>query len=414
MSARPARPGSPGHFERATNTANFVTTYVIWVLGLLLGFFWVVRLTQIALGMRKIPNLLASQWEIPAAEKKWPQVSIIVPARNEEQGIEAAVRSLLALDYPHYQVIAVNDRSSDSTGTLLDHIAATAGAGMRVIHITTLPAGWLGKTHGMASGLAQSDGEWILFTDADVVFRPDTLLRAINFAESSGADHLVLFPTMLMKTWDERMVGGFFQSLFVLSWGHSPWKIADPKARDYLGAGAFNLIRKNILETIGGLEPLRMEVVEDMKLGKLVKRAGFRQQIAFGRDLIQLHWARGAFGMVRNLTKNFFALMDYRWPLALLAITAVLLLNVAPFVGAAFAPGWARLGYLVALACITAMYVGMSWYSAISPVYVFLHPISATLIAYSILRSMVLTLWRGGVVWRETKYPLQELRKGIV
>ena len=391
-----------------------MTTYFIWILSLSLGCFWIARLAQIALGMRKIPNLLAPEWEIRSGEKKWPQVSIVVPARNEEQAIEPAMRSLLALDYPSYQIIAVNDRSSDGTGRILDQIAASAGAGMRVIHVTTLPAGWLGKTHAMASGLAQAGGDWVLFTDADVVFRADTLRRALAFTEQSAADHLVLFPTMVMKSWSERMVGGFFQCLFVLSWGHTPWKVADPRSRDYLGAGAFNLVRRSALDAIGGLEPLRMEVVEDMKLGKLIKRGGFRQHIAFGRDLASLHWAPGAMGMVRNLTKNFFALMDYRWPLACAAVLAVLLINVAPFAGALLAPGWSRVGYLVSLACIAAMYVGMSWYSAISPVYVLLHPLSGCLIAYSIVRSMVVTLWRGGVVWRETKYPLEELRKGVV
>src|SRR5262249_37089368 len=300
---------------------------------------------QVALGMRKIPNLLAPEHEISAAQKNWPQVSIIVPARNEEQGIEAAMRSLLALDYPGFQVIAVNDRSSDSTGAILDRIAAGAGAGMRVLHLTELRAGWLGKPHAMAAGLAQAAGDWILFTDGDVVFRQDTLRRAIQFAERSAADHLVIFPTMLMETWSERMVGGFFQCMFVLAWGHSPWKVADPEAPDYLGAGAFNLIRRNAFAAIGGLEPLRMEVIEDMKLGKLVKRGGFQQRIAFGRDLIRVHWARGAFGVVRNLTKNLFAFMNYQWPVAVLAAGVVLLVNVVPFVGAIAAPGWARLGY---------------------------------------------------------------------
>src|SRR5262249_24110005 len=153
----------------------------IWIFGLLLGSGWIIRLTQIALGMRKIPDLLAREWETPSAQKNWPPVSIIVPARNEEQGIEAAMRSLLALDYPCFQVIAVNDRSSDRTGAILDSIAASAGAGLRVTHLTELPAGWLGKPHAMTAGLTHTAGDWILFTDADVVFRTDTLRRAITF-----------------------------------------------------------------------------------------------------------------------------------------------------------------------------------------------------------------------------------------
>jgi hypothetical protein len=157
-----------------------------------------------------------------------------------------------------------------------------------------------------------------------------------------------------------------------------------------------------------------MEVVEDLKLGKLVKQHGFQQRAAFGRDLVTLHWAHGALGMVRNLTKNFFALMNYRWPRALGAVLGLLLLNLPPFVGVILATGWARLGYGVALACIAAMYVGMSRYSPVPPYYFLLHPLGTCLIAYSVLRSTVLTLWRDGVVWRGTKYPLAALRRGIV
>ncbi|MCI0349520.1 MAG: glycosyltransferase family 2 protein [Acidobacteriales bacterium] len=389
-----------------------MATYLIGILGILLGAGWIIRLAQIALGMRTIPDLRAPEWDLPASARCSPRVSIIVPARNEEQAIEAAMRSLLALEYPSYDVIAVNDRSTDATPEILTRLASNQR--LRVIHITDLPPGWLGKANAMATGLAQATAEWILFTDADVCFRPDTLRRAIGYAERSAADHLVLFPTMLMETWAERMVGGFFECMFLLWWGHSPWKVADPKSGDYLGAGAFNLVKRSTLQAIGGVEPLRMEVIEDMKLGKLVKRAGFQQRMVFGQELITLHWARGAFGVVRNLTKNFFALVNYRWPLALAAIMVVLAVNVAPFVGAIAAPGWTRLGYIAAVGCIAAMYMGMGRYSPISPGYLLLHPVGALLIAYSILRSTVLTLWRDGVVWRGTKYPLDELRRGIV
>jgi GT2 family glycosyltransferase len=296
----------------------------------------------------------------------------------------------------------------------MDGVAATpaAHARMKVLHIQTLPAGWLGKTHAMWTAARQASGDWILFTDADVLFQPDALRRAIAYAEAEPADHLVLFPRMIMKRPGEKMMIAFFQTLFVF--GHRPWKVADPDTKDHMGVGAFNLIRRRVYEEIGTYERLRMEVLDDMKLGKVVKNAGHAQRNVFGRDLISIRWAKGGMGVVRNLTKNFFAVMSFQWPRALLSCIALGFLNLMPFVGIWLAGGWARAPYAVALFAMFAIYVGMSWKSTVPPYYFFLHPISTTLFVYTMLRSMVLTLGRGGVMWRGTFYPLEELRRGLV
>src|SRR4051812_45629606 len=316
--ARPAKPSWPVPSDNQP-TGVCVSAFH-WILGTALGCVWLLRLLQAAIGIPRIPDISQPAWASGDGNTQVPRVSIIVAARNEEQGIEPALASLLALDYGNYEIIAVNDRSTDRTGEILDRFAASNQQKVRVIHVEALPSEWLGKPHAMSKAAEQATGKWLLFTDADVVFRPDTLSLAVSAAVKTGADHFVLFPTMLMKTWDERVVGAFFQCMFVLSWGHSPWKAHDQKARDYVGVGAFNLIRRSALAAIGGLAALRMEVIEDMKLGKLVKQHGFTQRVAFGPELVNIHWARGALGMVRNLTKNFFALMEYRWPLALAAV----------------------------------------------------------------------------------------------
>jgi hypothetical protein len=155
-------------------------------------------------------------------------------------------------------------------------------------------------------------------------------------------------------------------------------------------------------------------VLDDMKLGKLVKEGGYAQRVAAGYGLISLRWGHGALGVLDNLTKNLFALMLYRWPRTLGATFLLLLLNLVPFVGLALAPGWARLGYGLAVSAMALIYFCMSQRSRLSTFYVVLHPISTLLFAGTLLRSMLLTLGRGGVVWRGTKYPLDELRKGLV
>jgi glycosyltransferase involved in cell wall biosynthesis len=380
------------------------------ILGALLAVIWLDRLRDAALGLRHIPQIAGPEWDRRPEGK--PRVSLIVAARNEEAHVEAAVGSLLALDYPDYEVIAVNDRSTDQTGEILDGLAAKDPARLRVLHVPELPPGWLGKPHAMGLAAEQATGDWLLFTDADVSFRPDALRRALVCAEETGADHLVLFPTALMHSLSERMMFAFFPTL--VAFGHRPWKVADPRTRDYVGMGAFNMIRRPVYEELGVRQALRMDVLDDMKLGKLVKEGGYAQRVAAGYGLLSLRWGHGALGVLDNLTKNLFALMLYRWPRTLGATFLVLLLNLGPFAGLVFAPGWARLGYALAVGALALLYFGMSRYSRISPLYVLLHPVSTLLFAGTLLRSMVLTLGRGGVVWRGTKYPLDELRKGLV
>lgn len=388
---------------------------VHWIMGSTLGVIWFSRLLGAALGMPKVADISRPEWDRkPATADGNPRVSIIVPARNEEEQIAPALATLLKLDYDNYEVIAVNDRSTDRTGEVMDRIASTPEASglLKIIHIAELPAGWMGKVHAMWSAANVARGDWLLFTDADVLFRPDVLSRALAYAEAEHADHLVLFPRMIMKSPGERMMIAFFQTLFVF--GHRPWKVADPKTKDHMGVGAFNLIRRRVYDAVGTYKALRFEVLDDMKLGKIVKNAGYAQRNVYGADLISLRWVQTAMGMVRNLTKNFFAIMSFQWWRVVLSAVALLFLNLMPFVGIVFARGWERLPYAVALLSIFGIYVGMSWESDIPAYYFVLHPIGSALFVYIMLRSMTLTLARGGVVWRDTFYPLEALRKGMV
>jgi hypothetical protein len=258
----------------------------------------------------------------------------------------------------------------------------------------------------------RASGDWLLFTDADVLFKADSVRRAVAYAGAERADHVVLFPRMIMKRPGERMMIAFFQTLFIF--GHRPWKVADPKARDHMGVGAFNMVRRSVYDAVGTYRALRMEVLDDMKLGKVVKNAGFAQRNVFGEDLISLRWAKGAFGIVNNLTKNFFAVLSFQWWRTVACAIALGFLNLGPFLGVFLSHGWARVPYAIALASLFLIYYGMSQQSSIPAYYVFLHPVSTSLIVYTLLRSMILTLANDGIVWRGTKYPLEELRKGMV
>jgi glycosyltransferase involved in cell wall biosynthesis len=388
---------------------------VHWIAGGILALAWFSRIVEAAFGMPRIADIARPEWDrTPATPNGEPRVSIIVPARNEEEHIRETLIQLLGLDYSNYEIIAVNDRSTDHTGQIMDEIAASPQGHCRLkaIHIAELPAGWLGKTHAMWTAGQQASGDWLLFTDADVRFKPDSVRRAIAYAEAERADHVILFPRMIMKRPGERMMIAFFQALFVF--GHRPWKVADPKASDHMGVGAFNLVRRSVYDAIGTYRALRMEVLDDMKLGKVVKNAGFAQRNVFGEDLISLRWAKGAFGIVNNLTKNFFAVLSFQWPRTVACIVGLGFLNLGPFLGVWMAHGWARVPYAVALASLFLIYYGMSSRSAVPAYYFFLHPVSTSLFMYTLLRSMIHTFSNDGIVWRGTKYPLEELRKGLV
>ena len=407
--------------------------YFHWIAGTILALAWFSRIVDAAIGMPSVADISRPEWDrdpVTASANLFsanptssnPRVSIIVPARNEEVDIEQSLTQLLQLDYDNYEVIAVNDRSTDRTGEIMERVLAgphfsqkTREMGhpvLKVIHHRELPPGWLGKTHAMWTATNAASGDWILFTDADVLFKADSVRRAMAYAEAEKADHVVLFPQMIMKRPGEYMMIAFFQTMFVF--GHRPWKVADPKSKDHMGVGAFNLIRRCVYESVGTYEALRMEVLDDMKLGKVVKNAGFAQRNVFGGDLISIRWANGAMGVVNNLTKNFFAVLSFQWPRTLISAFGLGFLNLMPFLGVWLTHGWERVPYAVALGSMFLIYLGMSLRSGVPAYYFLLHPVSTFLFIYTLLRSMFHVLWNDGIIWRGTRYPLEELRKGMV
>lgn len=372
-----------------------------WVIAL----FWTAAIAVALLKLPSVPDVLDARYAGPIAGP--PLISVIVPARNEAADIETTLRSLLAVEGVRLEIVAVDDRSTDATGAIMDRVAAEA-LNVMVVHVAELPAGWLGKPHAMAVGAARASAEWLLFTDGDVLFAKDALLRAMNFAVDSGADHAIVFPTLILKGFGERMMLGLFHAFSVLY--SRFWRIPVEGTKEAVGVGAFNLIRRDVYRQIGGFEALRMEVIEDLRLGVEVKRHGFRQCVAFGRDLVRIRWVIGAAGVIRNITKNTFAAFRFRVWLTFVACAATAVFCLGPF-AALVGPWWMRASGLLVVLMLFLLYRYYGRYTGIPSWYVAMFPIAACLSVYAILRSTVVTLARGGVVWRGTLYPLAELKK---
>jgi glycosyltransferase involved in cell wall biosynthesis len=370
----------------------------------LIAALWLFRVVLAHRGLPTVPDLLEARYDQePAGE---PSLAVIVPACNEQPSIRACLQSLVDQDYRNLQVIAVDDRSTDRTGAMIDELAAQHPDRLLGLHIVDLPKQWLGKTHAMAVAARASDSDWFLFTDGDVLFRNDSLRRALAYAVATDADHLVLAPTTIIRRWDEAALLAFFQ-IFGL-WVVRPWRVADPRSRDAIGIGAFNLVRRSAYQRIGGFESLRMAVVEDLGLGSRVKAAGLRQRMAFGRGLVQVHWAAGADGLIRTLTKNMFAAFNFQPARLFLACLWLAAFGVAPFVCV-----WRPRLWLPGLLAIAAMAYGyylLKRRSGLPVAHVVLAPLAATALIYALQRSMWSTLRQGGIFWRGTFYSLRELR----
>jgi glycosyltransferase involved in cell wall biosynthesis len=393
-----------------------------------IAFFWVFHGLRVAWGVARLPWIKDFP---PASDEFCPRISLIFAARDEEEKLPAALATLAAIDYPSLEIIAVDDRSRDATSQILNdfrltvpksgpdtntsHIANQgflSSQSFRVVRITELPPGWLGKPHALQKAYESSTGDWLLFTDADVRFVPDALRRAVTIMQSKNLDHLTLFGDVEMVGFWETVLITFFGLAFHIA--NDPYNVSNPHSRAYVGVGAFQLIKRSAYEACGTHRLLAMEVLDDMKLGKLVKQAKLRSSVGVAQDAVVVRWHAGVGNLVRGVTKNFFAALGYNLPLVLLAICAMLLLNVAPFLGVVFCHGWARVFAAIAVIIALGFHVGVDVVMRVSPFYAFTHPLGAMLFAYMLVRSTVVTLWQGGVTWRGTFYPLKELRRGVV
>jgi glycosyltransferase involved in cell wall biosynthesis len=347
----------------------------------------------------------------PLTGREMRRVSVVIAARDEERNLEEALRSVLQLDYAPLEVVVVNDRSTDATGAILNRLAARDPR-LRVLHLTELPPGWLGKNHALQSGADAASGELLLFTDADVVFEPTALSRAVGYLEDRALDHLAATPQILTTGALMDLIVGSFTVFF--GQYSRPWKARDPHSRQHIGIGAFNLVRASAYRAVGGHQPIAMRPDDDMKLGKLLKQHRMRQDVVFGRGLIQVAWYATVRELLRGLEKNAFAGVDYSVPRVLGATIGLLLLHVWPLPALLLTSGVTRLLNLAILLLFAALYAHGARYSAVRPGLGIAFPLGSLAFLYMVWRSMLTTLVRGGITWRGTHYPLAALRANRV
>lgn len=360
---------------------------------------------EILIGAKKIKNLK----DIKPLEDNavLPKVSIVFAALNEEQTIGPALQSLLEIDYDNLEIIAINDRSTDSTGEILEDLSRE-NTRLEVYHLQDCPHRWLGKNHALQYGAAKAQGEYILFTDADVHMEQNILRHVISYMEKQKLD----FFTLLFEAKTRNLfLNVIMLEIFgFLGWRYKPWKAKDPKSNRYIGAGAFNLVKREVYRKNGGHTKISLSPIDDMMLGKLLKKNGAKQDCLFGQDFIHVEWYSNLKDMIKGLEKNSYALFNYNFLYFLITALLSICLGIIPFWLAIWTSGILRILGITMVVLRLMVFVVFLRRLAINPLYSLYGLLSNYLIVFILFRNVLLTLVKGGMQWRGTFYSLKELK----
>lgn len=382
---------------------------LLLILALAIFLLQLFTFVDIALGLKKM-GWLYRQAELehhdPASA---PRVSVIVPACNEAETIKPALKRLLAQKYQNLEVIVVNDRSTDGTADVIREIRQESDRDFKLLEITALPEGWLGKANALQAGADKATGEILLFTDADVEMEPTTISRAVQVMESRKIDHLTLIFQHLGGNW--LLNAMILDSALGLLAMFKPWKAADPASSFAFGVGAFNMVRSSAYRAIGGHSRIRMQPIDDLMLGRELKAHGFRQLCMLGEQQVRVCWYPSVPAMIDGLMKNVFSVLHYRVWLAVLVAVLILVGTVVPVAAIFFTSGVVQLVFAAVVLTRVIGLLGTARFYRMGPGAALGGLISPFLSVYIVLRAMVLVTRNSGIYWRNSFYPLEELKK---
>ena len=363
------------------------------ILQLVVLLAWVTALVRTILNLSLIPRLR------PDADPHGPLVSVIIPARDEAASIGRTVRAFLAQTYTALEIVVVDDRSSDGTGSILDSIAAE-DVRFRVIHGVEPPEGWLGKPWALHQGQGLARGELLLFVDADIIYEPPAVAAAVQQLRESKTSMVTLFPHLVMQTFWEKLAMPY---LAFAAYSILPTWLANRTRIPILGVGGGtgNLVRRDHYDAIGGHASLREAVVDDVATARLLRRNGYRTTVAQASSLTSVRMYEGRAAIVEGFTKNIFAVFHRSYVLTVTLAVLAVVFHVLPY-------WWALQGELLSagvVAIITAtrliLFASLR-YPLLDALWA--HPFMILFWTWLWLRSMWVTGVRKQLSWRGRIY----------
>jgi len=370
---------------------------------------WLVRHLAITKAKRQA-MALSSAYPLDR-QASTPKVSMLVAARNESANIERCLRSLLAQNYPNLEIIAINDRSDDDTGQIIDRVAAESQGRLTAVHVQEVLAGWLGKPNAMRTGMKHATGELLCFTDADCNFIcPDTIGIAVQYAREHNVDLFSVLPVLETSSFWEHVLQPVCSAVMMV-W-FRPERVNNPRDPRAYANGAFMLFTRECYDAIGGHESARGNVNEDMVFARLVKAKGLRLNVVQNADLYRTRMYENFRATYRGWSRIFYGCFA-KLGLVIAAAAMVLLMSILPyliFVGAAAAAavqgsefstlGWWVLGLSAAaivaqMSVLTRFYrlTGLSWTRALS------YPIGAVVVVFMLI-SAARKFFGSSIDWR--------------
>ncbi len=342
-----------------------------------------------------------------------PLVSVIIPARNEEDGIGDCLRAVLAQDYPNFEVILIDDKSTDRTGEIARDFEESDPR-LRCIQGKELPPGWMGKNHALFQGVREAKGEFLLFVDADSRLGPECLTQTMSRALEEGSDLLTIVPTLICGGFWEKVVHPILvQMIFV--WAPSE-KINDPDSEVASGNGPYMLFRRSAYEKIGGHEAVKDNIVEDLELARNIKRSGLRLTYVNAPELMSLRMYTCFSEIWEGWSKNFYLSLGGKVWLTVLASLGIFIYFIVPWLAmpAALAvlifggwdPAWLAILSLAFAQCLVAMALRRVMFRlySIDASYPYLQPLGSAVLIGILVNSTIRTQYRKGVSWKGRTY----------
>lgn len=330
-------------------------------------------------------------------------VSIIVPARNEARRVlNESISSMLAQTYENYEVIVLNDRSTDDTREILRQ-CGKRNSKLKIIEGIEPDKSWLGKPHALKQAYLEAKGEWILSTDADIIFAPETLQTIVKYAEENDYDALTLIPKVICKSFWERLFMPVFGWFCLLAM--PAHRVNDSKRKESMGVGNFFMLRRDVLEAIGGFESVKSEIAEDLKLAEILKNKGYKLRIDYAPELIETRMYAGFREIWHGFTKNLFSGMKFSVGRTILGGFSILLFAILPIFTAIIFLSFGNYALAIPLFVVYILQVLVlakairEWQG--SQIYAILTPLGLALFLAILINSMIKVLSGKGVIWKE-------------
>jgi cellulose synthase/poly-beta-1,6-N-acetylglucosamine synthase-like glycosyltransferase len=400
---------------------DFVVTITNSVVSVILGGIlglWIYFLGFMIKSFRLAPKLESFN----RTSNRSPKVSVILPARNEERYIARCLDTLLRQDYPDFEIIAINDSSTDRTGQIIQEYSQRDG---RVVYVSAPPKpdGWAGKNWACYQGYLRSEGQVLLFTDADTEHAPNTMSLAIGHMISQNLDALTAVPHLVCNDFWTKItlpaLATFLHTRF------SPLRVNDPKVKTGYFFGSFFVITRATYEAVGTHQGVRQELVEDGALGGKVKASNFKMKMVRGERHIDAIWARDLDSLWHGLRRLMMPLYYQDKTGAGLMTLAVFFILFVPFLSLPYsilvsglADNISTIILIVLQASAAALIIGTTALQCArgvyeNPLYALAAPLSGALVSFGFLSAIIGASRKTSVNWRDRKYTISESQHPI-